>query len=280
MASYEAGRLRSGRAARRADQLRGTTARAERDPAAPRQQPDADPDRRRRRRQDPARAADGRRGTPHLPRTASGSSSSPPSTTPSCVPHTVANTLELRQVSADPAARPRGVPRGAAAPGGARQLRAPHRRLRGAGQQAPRRRPRACGSSPPAGTCSASRASRSSRCRRSSTPGRGGHGRRRHALRVRDALPGPRLGGGAGLRDHRRQPGRGGRAVPHGSTASRWRSSSPRCGCASSRPRRSSTGSRTGSGCSPAAGPPRRPGSRRWTPPWAGATTSARRPSS
>ena len=60
---------------------------------------------------------------------------------PQLVPHTVANTLELRQVSADPAADLAAYLEGQAAPGGARQLRAPHRRLRGAGQQAPRRRP-------------------------------------------------------------------------------------------------------------------------------------------
>ena len=178
-----------------------------------------------------------------------------------------------------PGRRPRGVPRGAAAPGGARQLRAPHRRLRGAGQQAPRRRP-----GPAHPRHQPARARRRGRAdplgAAAVHPGLGGPGRRRHALRVRDALPGARLGGGAGLRDHRRQPGRGGRAVspprrhPSGDRAGRGVAAHP-LSRADPRPARGpvpAADQRPARRAGPAAGARRH---RR-----AGATTSARRPSS
>ncbi len=133
---------------------------------------------------------------------------------PQLLPHTVANTLELRQVSADPAADLAAYLEEqrllvvldncehltdacavlaskllAAAPG--LRILATSRHVLGVeGEQIL--------SVPPLSVPDADR----------------GAGRRRHALRVGDALPGPRRGGGAGLRDHRRQPGRGGRAVP------------------------------------------------------------------
>ena len=131
---------------------------------------------------------------------------------PQLVPHTVANTLELRQVSADPAADLAAYLEGqqllvvldncehltdacavlaskllAAAPG--LRILATSRHVLGVeGEQIL--------AVPPL-----------------STPDSRGPGRRRHALRVRGPLPGARLRGGSGLRDHRRQPGRGGRAV-------------------------------------------------------------------
>ena len=198
---------------------------------------------------------------------------------PQLVPHTVANTLELRQVSADPASDLAAYLEPRAAPGRARQLRAPDRRLRGAGQQAagggsrpahPRHqpaRPRRRGRADPRGPA-ADHADR---------PGRG---RRRRPLRVGAAVPRPRRGRGARLRGRATATATPWSSCAGGSTGSRWRSSSPRSGCAPCRRCRSSTGSRTASGCSPAADRQHRRGTRRSTPPSAGATSCARRPSS
>ena len=63
------------------------------------------------------------------------------------------------------------------------------------------------------------------------------------------------------------------------STASRWRSSSPPCGCGRCRSTRWPAASTTGFTCSPAASGPGCRGTRRCGPRSNGATTSARRPS-
>ena len=63
------------------------------------------------------------------------------------------------------------------------------------------------------------------------------------------------------------------------STASRWRSSSPRSGCGRCRSTRWPAASTTASTCSPAASGPGWRGTRRSAPRSNGATTSARRPS-
>ena len=240
------------------------------------EQPDADPDRGRRGRQDPAGAAHGGRGAAYLPRRG--------------VVRRAGRAPRPAAAAAHRGQHPRAAP-------GLRRPRRPtsRRTWRTSGcwwcsttastSPTPARcwrascwpRLPACASWPPAGTCSGSRASRSSWCRRCRTPTAGGRGRRRHPLRVGAALPGPRRGGGARSSRSRTATGRRWSSCAGGSTASRWPSSSRRCGCAPSRRRRSSTGSRTASGCSPPGDPPRRPGSRRWTPLSAGATTCARR---
>ena len=199
---------------------------------------------------------------------------------PQLVPHTVANALELRQVSADPAAdlaaylEPQQLlvvldncehlTDACAVLASKLLAAAPGLRILATSRHAARRRGRAD----------------PLRAAALRPPDSGGPGRRCHSLRVGAAVPGARRVRCRRASRSRTSTGQRWSSCAAGSTASLWRSSSPRSGCASCLPSRSSTGSRTGSGCSPAAGPPHLPGSRHSTPPSAGATTSARRRSS
>ena len=241
--------VRSGRAARRADQLRGPAARAAGDPAAPRQQPAADPDRRRRGRQDPAGAADGGRGTPQLPGRRLVRRAGRRCTTRSW--------CRTRWPTRSSCAR-------------SRPTRPPTSR-RTSRHSSSSWCWTTASTSPTPARCSPASCCRAPRAARSSRPAGdvlGVEGEQilsratalahptpevpagdADPLRVGDALPRARRGGGAGLRDHRRQPGRGGRAVPParrhpaGDRAGRGLAAHP------APRRRSSTGSRTGSGC-------------------------------
>ena len=107
-----------------------------------------------------------------------------------------------------------------------------------------------------------------------------GRGRRCHPLRVRArcSSTGPRPWRPASTIADGNRPRWS--SCAGGSTGFRWRSSSPRSGCASCRRRRSSTGSRTASGCSPSGRPAAPARQQALEPPSVGASTSARRPNS